>query len=250
MADMETKTILASISEPTCDKLWKALVEKLTMTDLEELPTGQEILQRLSPQALAVRDHCISLFDDLVAVTGYLSSAYAKLPSLAKICNEKTFGTILNASARPLVQLNIPPKILNPITEEKPALEGDEYRNKLRQMLLPQERKSLLRKEARNSAMRLLAALVYLNFKKCYLNEGTQAETVEKFNMKPKALSKLLSGHKYLGGKDKKVTMKRKAQLEGRKLLVRKSHKSSTAVKLPDDSESNDNTDEGEGQQQ
>ena len=85
-------------------------------------------------------------------------------------------------------------------------------------MLLPQERNAPLRKEAGNSAMRLLAALVYLKFKKHYLNEGTQVETAENFYVKPKALSKLLSACKYLGGKDKKTTGKKKNTTRGRKV--------------------------------
>ena len=63
------------------------------------------------------------------------------------------------------------------------------------------------------------------------MNEGTQAETAEKFDVKPKALSKLISGQKYLGGKDKKPPTKRKAQPERRRQPPRKSLKSSTAVK-------------------
>ena len=176
MGSAEMNMVLGSISNPLYDTLWEMLVERVTTVDPEEdPPTGQEILQKLLPQTPTVREHCIALFDDLAAVTGYLSSAYARLSALAKTCDDKSFRTILNASTRPLVQVNIPPKFLNPIIEDKLALEGKEYRNKLRQMLLPQERNSLLRKEARNNATRLLAALVYIKFKKCYLNKGTQA---------------------------------------------------------------------------
>ena len=198
MGSAETKIVLASISDPSCDTLWETLVERVTAVDPEENPpTGQEILLKLLPQTPMVREHCIVLFGDLAAATSYLSSAYARLSALAKACDEESFRTILNASARPLVQVNIPPKFLNPIIEEKLVLEGEEYRNKLREMLLPQERNSSLRKEARNNVTRLLAALVYIKFKKCYLNEGTQAEMAEKFDVKPKVLSKLLSGCRY-----------------------------------------------------
>ena len=127
------------------------------------------------------------------------------------------FRTILKASVRPLVQINIPPKILNPTIEEKPVMEDEVYRDKLRQALLPHERNTALRKEPWNNTTRLLAALVYIKLKKCYLNEGTQAETAENFDVKPKALSKLISGRKYLGRKDKKPPRKRKAQPERRR---------------------------------
>ena len=83
--------------------------------------------------------------------------------------------------------------------------------------------------------MRLLADLEYLKFKKCNLNEGTQVETAEKFYVKQKALSKLLSGCRYFGGKDQKTPRKRKTSAEEEKCPVRKSCKSSTAAKPPDD---------------
>ena len=240
----ETKMVLASINEPSCDTLRETLVERVITAEPEEdLPTGQEILQKVLTQTPTVREHCISLFDDLAAATSYLSSAYGRLSALAKACDEQSFRIILNTSARPLVQVNILPNFLNPIIEEKPVLEGEEYRNKLRQMLLPQERNSSLRKEARNNATRLLAALVYIKFKKCYLNEGTEPEMAEKFDVKPKVLSKLISGHRYWGGKDKKPPTKRKAQPEKRRHPPRKSLKSSTAVKPP---ESDDDKDDGD----
>ena len=110
MGRADTKTVLTSVAEPCCNTLRETLTEKVTWVDPEEdLPTGQEILQKLPPQTSAVRDHCISLFNDLAAATSYLSSAYMNLSALAKTCDEETFRTILKMSARPLVQINIPP---------------------------------------------------------------------------------------------------------------------------------------------
>ena len=43
----------------------------------------------------------------------------------------------------------------------------------------------------------LLPAVVYLKLKKCLFNEGTQIEAATKFNMKTKALGKLLLGKHY-----------------------------------------------------
>ena len=232
MGSADTKTVLTLISEPSCDTLRETLLERVTMVDPEEdLPTGHETLQKLS------------LFYNLSAATSYLSLAYVGLSALAKVCNEETFRTILNVSTRPLVQVNILPKFFKPIIEVKLVLEGKEYRNKLRQTLLPQERNSSLRKEPRNNATRLLAALIYLKFKKHYLNEGTQGETAEKFDIKPKALSRLISGCKYWGGKDKKPPMKRKAPPERRRQSPRKSLKSSTAVKPLESDDDKDDED-------
>ena len=75
------KTVATSnIAEPSCDMLRETLTEKVTSVSPEEdLPTAQEILQDLPPQPPAVGDHCVFLFENLVAATGYLSSAYANL---------------------------------------------------------------------------------------------------------------------------------------------------------------------------
>ena len=53
-------------------------------------------------------------------------------------------------------------------------------------------------------------------------------ETEERFHVHSKQLSKLLSGKRYLGGKDRKIVPKR----------MRKSLSLSTAVKGPDDTSS------------
>ena len=80
-----TKTVLTSVAEPCCNTLRETLTEKVTSVDPEEdLSTGQEILQKLPPQTSAVREHCISLFDDLAAATSSpvfrLTQTYQHLP--------------------------------------------------------------------------------------------------------------------------------------------------------------------------
>ena len=51
------------------------------------------------------------------------------------------FRTILKASVRHLVQINIPPKFLNPILEEKLVMEDKAYQDQLKQVLLPAGKK-------------------------------------------------------------------------------------------------------------
>lgn len=97
--------------------------------------------------------------------------------------------------------------------------------------MLPDSEANTIKKEPQNNTTRLLAAVIYLKLKRKFLNKGTQWETEDKFLVKSKQLSKLMSRKKYLGGKDKKFGVKRK----------RTSLKSSTAVKDP---ETNDDTDD------
>ena len=120
MKTTNMKMVAASVAEPTCGVLQDTLIEKVLSVDPEEdLPTGQEILKDHPPQPLAVEHHSVSLFENLMVAMGYLSSAYVNLTALAKSCNGETFRTILKASVRLLVQINIPPKFLNPYTRGK-----------------------------------------------------------------------------------------------------------------------------------
>ena len=70
---------------------------------------------------------------------GHPSLGYAHLASLAKICDKKTFGTILAASLRPLVQVNTPEKLLNLVLDRPMMSQEEKYKDRLWQALLPQE---------------------------------------------------------------------------------------------------------------
>ena len=58
----------------------------------------------------------------------------------------------------------------------------------------------MLVRELKNSATRLLTVVVYFKLRRWFFNEGTQAEAVEKFDINAKALSKLLTRCRYMGG--------------------------------------------------
>ena len=67
--------------------------------------------------------------------------------------------------------------------------------------------------------------MVYFKLRRRFLGKGTQTEAIGKFNINGKALSKILTGKCYMGGKDKKVA------------AVRKSQPAPTAVKSPEETE-------------
>ena len=118
------------------------------------------------------------------------------------------FQTILQASAQPMVQLNIPVKMLDPFLD-KPQ---EKHETKGMEQILLNEKNTRLQKEPKNSSTRLLAAAVYYKLKRRFLNKGTQTEAVSKFNVNGKALGKILTGKRYLGGRDRKMVMKQKSQ--------------------------------------
>ena len=65
--------------------------------------------------------------------------------------------------------------------------------------------------ELKNSPTCLLAVALYLKLQKWFFNEGTQADIADKFQVNMKALSRILTGQRYLGGTQQKAE-KRKAQ--------------------------------------
>ena len=143
------------------------------------------------------------------------------------MADAETLDMVLRAAVRPLVQINWPEKYLSPTADPKPT-SPEEERKKIIANLLPNSEAIQIRNEPKNNPTRLLVVVTYFKLRRLFLGEGTMRETEERFQVHSKQLSKLLSGKRYLGGKDKKIAPKRR----------RKSLSSSPAVKGPDDTSS------------
>ena len=95
----------------------------MTTDPEEETPSGEEIIRCLPPDQRysdAVKSKIISLFDYIT--NAYLEAALAAtdISSLAKIADVDTLDMVLKAATRPLVQINIPAKFLNPTIDPVP----------------------------------------------------------------------------------------------------------------------------------
>ena len=124
MAAAEVDAVIHTIHKPSCVTLCQSLKEGgVTVVDPEEVPSGQHVLSRLPLQKAPMKDHIITLFDSLSAAMDHLFAAFTNLSLLAKICDEEMFWVILAASARPLCQINIPEKFLNPVAVPVPPKE-------------------------------------------------------------------------------------------------------------------------------
>ena len=190
--------------------------ELVTTSDPDdETPMGEDVMKMLpQAQSQAVMEECINLFENLSAATHHISIAMANLAALAKKVDNETFRIILKASARPLVQINLNKEILDP-THDKPTKSQQEAREeKIKQDVLPDANNVRLNREPANSSTRLLTAAIYFKLKKHLFNEGTQTETSTKFKVKIKALGQILSGKRYLGGKDRKTAQKQQEEDE------------------------------------
>ena len=67
-------------------------------------------------------------------------------------------------------------------------------------MVLPVPNATCLKHEPRNGPTHILTAAVWLKMSKKYFNEGTAKEACERFDVRAKQLSRVLTGKKYLGG--------------------------------------------------
>ena len=121
--------------------------------------------------------------------------------------------TIINASIRPLIQLNALTPIENTL-KMQPELPDDQTAH-VKMMLAPDPMAPLLRKEKTNSAMRLLAATYSFKVLNKFGDGTTQKQIQEEYQVKAKQLALCLTRKKYLGGLERKaIARKRRASDE------------------------------------
>ena len=118
---------------------------------------------------------------------------------------------MINGAVHPLVQLNIPEGFLNPVEDRCAKTTEEERREKVRKMVLPIPNAPCLAHEPRNGPTHILAVAVWLKMLRKYFNEGIAKEACERFDVRAKQLSRVLTGRKYLGGTQAR---KRKATKE------------------------------------
>ena len=119
---------------------------------------------------------------------------------MAKITDKTTLHTIINGAVRPLVQINIPEGFLNPVEDRQPRMPEEERWDKVQKMVLPVLNSVCLVHKLKNGPTHILAAAVWLKLNCKYFNEGTAKEACNRFEVRAKQLSRVLTGRKYLGG--------------------------------------------------
>lgn len=205
MANVDT--VLRSVKDTSCLTLCQNLdTECMCETNPDEdIPTGSEVISGLPSESKLSRlvvEHIIALMDDVSAVHGYLSMAAACLSSLGKLVNPKTFCMVLCASIRPMIQLNIPERFLEPLRDTEVDMSRDARLKKLENELLPKGNTAALTREPDNGPTRLLCMVLWLKLSQLFMNRGMQREAEEIFRVKAKQLDKLLTGQKYYGETD------------------------------------------------
>ena len=146
----------------------------------------------------------VLIFNHMSEALAHLSTAAVHFSSLAKITDRETFHTILNAAVRPLIQLNVPEKFLNPVTDPVQLMMEEQRMTKVEKTILPRHDAACMKHELRNGPTCILAAAVWLKLKRKFFNQGTTKEACELFDVRAKHLSRVITGKKYLGGAQRK----------------------------------------------
>ena len=168
----------------------------------KEFPTGQEFIQQLPEQARWAKETAfiMDIFEHTARAHGHLLEVCANTSALAKVTDKATLLSVINGAVCPLVQLNIPEGYLNPIEDKKAKMTEEEKREKVQKTVLPIPNAPCLAHEPQNGPTHILTAAVWLKMSKKYFNEGTAKEACERFDVRVKQLSRVLTGQKYLGG--------------------------------------------------
>ena len=168
----------------------------------EEIPSGQQFLRQLPERARRVEETAfiVDIFNHVGQAHQHLSEVCANVTALANITNKTTLMAVINGVVWPLVQLNVPEGFLNPIQDKKALTSEEEKKEKVKKTVLPIPDATCLKHEPRNGPTRILTAAVWLKLSHKYFNEGTAKEACERFLVRAKQLSRVLTGRKYLGG--------------------------------------------------
>ena len=129
-----------------------------------------------------------------------MAEVCANVVALAKVTDKTTLMMVINGAVRPLVQLNVPEGFLNPLEDRRAPSSEEEKREKVRKTVLPVPDATCLKHEPRNGPTRILTVAVWLKLSRKYFNEGTAKEACERFLVRAKQLSRVLTGRKYMGG--------------------------------------------------
>ena len=166
MLEADIEVIMKSIHNPRCVYLCQHLTTKgVGVTEPSiEIPEGWTFLRHLPEKMRKAKvwEMIILCFDHLSEAHAHMSSFAANMSLLAKICDPETYNMVLKATARPMIQVNIPEHYLNPVQDPPPKTTAEERLVHLKKVLLPQVNVACLVKEPRFGPTRLLAVAVWL----------------------------------------------------------------------------------------
>ena len=164
MSEADIEVVMKSVHNPSCKYLHQHLTtEGVNVTKpLIEIPEGWTFLRQLPEKKRKAEEMIILCFDHLSEAHAHMSTFAANMSLLAKICDPETYNMVLKATARPMIQVNIPECYLSPVQDPPPKTTAEERLVHLEKVLLPQANVECLVKEPRFRPTRLLTAAIWL----------------------------------------------------------------------------------------
>ena len=209
MTNANPEVVIRSIYNLACIYLHQHITKggiDIVIPD-EELPSGKDFVEKLLEKRWKQEELELitGIFDSACEAHSHLATVTANLSSLAKVTDQETLKLIMKSAVWPLIQMNVPEGFLDPIKDKEPQTSEQELAKKIKKMILPRHKSACFKHELKNGLMRILAVAVWLKLKRKYFSTGTAKEACELFQVRVKQLSRVLTGHKYLGGKKTSV---------------------------------------------
>ena len=222
MKEANTAGVLKSIKDPTCLILHEKTVNvEQLLEDIiseEDIPSGRSVIegaQRVGNLTEEQRGLIAEVFKLMEVAYDHEARACSCLTRLSRTLNAQQLHVVLQSTIKPLITLKTLPKYLEQMAaHEKPEGHTEDRKGQVMWMITPDASFHIIRKEEANSPTCLLAAAFAFKIINKFGGGTTQRKMQEIYNIKAKQLATCITGHKYLGGTEKK-DQKRKLSGEG-----------------------------------
>ena len=220
MKEASTADVLKSIKDPTCLILHEGLehTEQL-LEDIiseEDISSGRSMIegaQKVGNLMDEQRGLITELFELMEVAYDHEARACSCLARLSRTLNAQQLQVILQSSIKPLITLKALPKYAEQIVaHEESKRHPEDRKSKIMQTITPDTSSHPIRKEEANSPTPLLVATFAFKIINKFGGGTTQRKMQEVYNIKAKQLAMYITGHKYLGGVEKRA---RKRKLSG-----------------------------------
>ena len=213
MAEANQKVVLGAIRDPSGLVIHPRTEEreanlKLLMP-LAEIPRGEEVAEELAsiqPLTDEQRKQIAEMFEDMEIAHEHTAHSCSLLAILSRSLNSTQLLTLLRASIRLLVQLNMVPGLFDePIKSQQRMGLPDDKSAQVKITMIPVATSMEIAHEKPNSMMCLLAATFAFKILKKYGESATQRELQLMYQVRPKQLALCIMGHRYWGSADHRV---------------------------------------------
>ena len=187
MDPADPEVVIRSIINPDCLHLHEHMTREgpEAVDPITEIPEGWQFIRK-HPKKVHQKEEwkiIISIFDHASEAHAHLSTVAAHFSSLVKISDRQTLHIFMRAAIHPLVQINVPEKFLNPMTDLVLKTMEEQRMEKLEKTILPLHNATCMKHEPKNGPTCILAAAVWLKLKQKFFNTGMAKEACELFKV-------------------------------------------------------------------